>query len=145
MTFARKSGGANVALTTVKRRSGGAWVDVQNVYRRQSGAWVQVYSAYTPISNVQHADYSRTATGTASSGSVTVPLTDPTWSGGNPGATVSWSIVTGAAVISAGSLETSGAIPTGSNVSGTIKVTVSDGVSSSSKTINYSLSYQQVQ
>lgn len=145
MTFTRKSGGGNVALTTVKRRSGGAWANVQTIKRRLSGAWVTVWTAYTPISNVQHADIYYTKDGTETYGQPATTLTAPTWSGGNPNPTITWAVVTGGAIISGGTtLEASDNLASGSSVSGTVKVTVSDGVSSASKTINYTLTYQQL-
>lgn len=49
MTAIRKSGGSNVALTTLKRRSGSSWVAVQRGYRFSGGTWVQVYSAAPSI------------------------------------------------------------------------------------------------
>lgn len=100
---------------------------------------------YTPISNVQHAAYNANKQGLTIKSVVSTPLTDPTWSGGNPSPTITWSIVTGSAVVTGGQLTTSVAIQSGSSMNGTIKVTVSDGVSSASVTVTYSLSYTQTQ
>lgn len=144
MTFYRKSGGGNVAPTIIRRRSGGAWANVQTIKRRSGGTWVTMWTAYTPISNVQHADISVTKFGTAATGTVSAAVTDPTWDGGNPNPTISWQVMTGTAGYNPTTKQLSATgVADGQTVSGTIKVTVSDGVSSSSKTINYSLTYNQ--
>lgn len=98
---------------------------------------------YVPISNVHHADINVNGAGTGQSGVVSTTLTNPTWSGGNPSPTITWSIVTGSAVVSGTTLTTY--VPISGTMSGTIKVTVSDGTSSSSVTVNYSLTYTRVQ
>lgn len=144
MTFVRKSGGSNITPTTFKRRSGSSSVNVSSIKRKSGGSWVTVWPTYTPISNVQHAAIGANRSGTAATGVVTAALTNPTWSGGNAGASVTWQVLTGSASISGGTTLTTGVAIAGT-VSGTLRVTVSDGVSSSSTTVNYSLTYTRTQ
>lgn len=143
MTFARKSGGSNVALTTVKRRSGGAWTNVQTVKRRSGGAWVTVWSAYTPISDVTASPSSinRTTFGSTTPAVATAPLPTLSWSGGNPSPTQTWTVISGALVINSSQVRTNSTIAYGATVTGTIRGTVNDGTSSGYVDVPVSLSY----
>lgn len=148
MTPIRKSGDANVALTTLKRRSGSAWTSVQNGYRRAAGAWVKVYSAYTPISSVTASPASATASatrlGASAPGSlvvtagVTINVT-----GGSGSYTYSAALLSGTAMTVAPGANTSFSATLARNqtITATYRITVSDGQSSGHVDVPVSLNY----
>lgn len=114
----RKSGGANVALTTRKRRSGGAWADLTIARRRSGGAWIDLFAL---TATVQTNTYSSLAISPADSSIAAVfsnlgvmqisqngggSVTQYTWQGG--GAASDYDIM---ATVTSGSVTGS---PTGS-------------------------------
>jgi len=154
VAFYRKSGGSNVAITTLKRRSGSTWVNVQTVKRRSGGTWVTVWSAYTPItlSGPTTASGSYQCSGQSPSPCPTqvtiqaTPATPIAVSGGNPGPTVSWAWVSGDVfTVSNGStLQPTFSIGSvGHNITktGVYRCTVSDGVSSATRDVTVSVTY----
>lgn len=149
MAFYRKSGGSNVAPSIVKRRSGSGWANVQTIKRRSGGTWVTVWAAYTPISGVTITPSSASGTtvraepapATAAVNSVGVTVA---WSGGNPGATVTWAQVSGDTLptVPPGASGYFGAVVNKNGTKSAVyRATVSDGVSSSYKDCPVSLQY----
>lgn len=146
MTFARKSGGANVALTTVKRRYGGAWTNVQTIKRRLSGGWVTVWQAYTAVtasvSPTSASASTASANTTVSTNSVTASATN-----GNGSYTYAWSYVSGDTTLTIGSPNSATTNFSGqvNNVntsrSATFRCHVSDGTTSADVNVTVTLTY----
>lgn len=156
MTAIRKSGGGNVALTTLKRRAGGVEVAIQNGYRRSGGTWAKVYTAYTPVSaTVNTTNVTASGSGSATSSPISMPtIAGPTaWGNGGSGAyTFAWEYVSGDARIGCGSPTASqtgfnsggNSIPSGSTWEAVWRCKVSDGTSYAyTPNVNIQLSYDQ--
>lgn len=149
MTFARKAGGANVPLTTVKRRQGGAWVDVQTVKRRQGGTWVTVWQAYTPVSVSVTPDPSSaviTQTGAGAPASTTVAgALNVTAANGNGSYTYTVTLISGTAmtVTNGNTANPTIGINCGRNVtySAVYRFTVSDGTTSAHQDVTVQRAY----
>lgn len=95
MTAIRKSGGSNVALTTLKRRSGSSWVAIQNGYRRAAGAWVRIYTAVAASASPTSVGGSTATSGQAvSTSTTTASLTGATPTG------FSWTRISGSTSVS---------------------------------------------
>jgi len=91
MAFYRKSGGGNVAITTLKRRSGSTWVNVQTVKRRSGGTWVTVWTALTvAMSSTNGSTSFNPKVGTYVT---TTPATATATPSGGSGYTYAWSFV----------------------------------------------------
>lgn len=130
----------NVPVTDVRIGS----VQIQKVYLGATLVW----SAYTPISGVTATPSSATKLDTLaepapSSKSVTAGPVTITWSGGNPGASVSWSKVSGTTMAFTNAATTTfvATVPKGSTVTATYRATVSDGTSNAHVDVNVSLTY----
>lgn len=149
MGIVRKSGGANVAPTTVKRRSGGTWADVQTIKRRSSGAWVTVWTNTGPLSaSVDPSSISRFGTGSASSGpSGSTGIVTASGSGGSGNYTFSWARISGdsSTAISSTTAATvtfnRASCNNGINYNSVWRCTVSDGTSSAYADVNVTLGY----
>lgn len=129
-----------------KRTIKAAWIG-------DGGTKRQVYTSYVNINAVTATPSSSNGTVVASppappSSTVNAPNSGSiaiTWAGGNPGATVSWSKVSGDTMsittVDATHYRFFATVPLGGLLSATYRATVSDGVSSSSVNVPITLSY----
>lgn len=115
-------------------------VQIQKVYAGSTLIW----SAYVPISGVVASPSSIdfTASGPGPTGTPFTSLPSVSWTG-SASATVSWSVVVNPTdiAISGASVQAAHAVANGSYVSGTIRATVSDGITSSYTDVSVILRY----